>query len=103
MWETMPDERPVERPHPHMNAAPLLSAFAVLLFLAVLLFGKGVRLYTDWLWFADVGYTGVFMAEFRARLGLGVLAAAATFFWTWAQFRAARSDGARPPALSGWM
>ncbi|HRY29763.1 MAG TPA: UPF0182 family protein, partial [Elusimicrobiota bacterium] len=60
-----------------MGGTPLLSIFASLLFLAIIFFGRGVRFYTDWLWFVDVGYLNVFWTEFKTRLALGGSLAAA--------------------------
>ncbi|MHB8169088.1 MAG: UPF0182 family membrane protein [Thermoleophilia bacterium] len=45
----------------------------------VLFFGRGVYLYTEWLWFGEVGYRGVFWTSLLSRLGLG-FGAGAIFF-----------------------
>jgi uncharacterized protein len=88
-----------------MNPAPLLSLFSLLLFFAILFFGKGVRLYTDWLWYAELGYLGVFLTEVKARLMAGAAVGAASFAWIWLNVRIARSfrDLPRPFLEDDWL
>lgn len=44
-----------------------------LLFLTVVFLRQGIDFYIDWLWFQEVGYTGVFTASLGYKLGLGAL------------------------------
>ncbi|MCL4473638.1 MAG: UPF0182 family protein [Actinobacteria bacterium] len=50
----------------------------VIIFLLVL-FGRGVYLYTEWLWFGEVGYRGVFWKTLLTQVGL-FFGAGAVFF-----------------------
>ncbi len=88
-----------------MSSTPLLTFFSLLLLFAILFFGKGVRFYTDWLWFTDVGYLQVFLTELKARLLVGGVSAGGVFLWLWGHFRAARmSRHASRPLLAGdWL
>lgn len=56
----------------------IVPAIFLLLFFAV---PSLVRFYTDWLWFAEVGYLGVFLTAFGTRVTLGVVAFVAVFAW----------------------
>jgi uncharacterized membrane protein (UPF0182 family) len=52
------------------------------LVLALFLFSGGiVRLYTDWLWFGEVGYQAVFETVLFAKIALGLLVGAAVFLF----------------------
>jgi uncharacterized protein len=46
---------------------PLRIIFFVLLGLAVFAGPAAIRLYTDWLWFGEVGYQQVFLTVIRAQ------------------------------------
>jgi hypothetical protein len=48
--------------------------FIALLFLGALFSGQALSLYTDWLWFVEVGYTQVFTQIITAKLLLGLVA-----------------------------
>lgn len=74
-----------------MAGGALLMLFSFLLFFAILFFGKGVRLYTDWLWFAETGYLHVFLTELKARLAVGVGLGGFSFLWLWGHFLVARA------------
>lgn len=69
--------RPME-PARKKRRWPWLLGAVVIVALLVLL-GRGISLYTDWLWFGEVGYTGVFWKSILTRLWLS-LAAGAVFF-----------------------
>jgi uncharacterized protein len=88
-----------------MTSGPILSVFFFLLFFAIVFFGKGVGLYTDWLWFSDVGYFGVFLTAIKGRLTIGSLLAGGLFLWTWANFVAARAfaSSSRPILVDDWL
>src|SRR5512145_29361 len=60
-----------------MTRVQIGTLVAVLVAIAGL--GQGVGLYTDWLWFQEVGYTGVFVTMLLTRAIL-VAAAAVTVF-----------------------
>jgi len=51
--------------------------FAVLLLL--LSFGQAISLYTDWLWFQEVGYTEIFTTTLTFKLTLGLVFGALFF------------------------
>ncbi len=55
----------------------LLGAFGIIVFFTLL--GRGVQLYTDWLWFGEMGFTTVFWKSLLTKLWLS-LAAGAIFF-----------------------
>jgi uncharacterized membrane protein (UPF0182 family) len=88
-----------------MGSGPLLTAFSIVLFLAIVFFGRGVRLYTDWLWFADAGYLGVFFTELKGRIATGGGLALAAFLWILPQYWIARSFRAapRPVVPDDWL
>src|SRR5204863_452696 len=50
------------------------------------------RIYTDWLWFTEVGYTGVFTTSLSARIALGAAALVVTIAWLFLNFRLALSS-----------
>ncbi|MDO8736829.1 MAG: UPF0182 family protein [Thermoleophilia bacterium] len=52
---------------------------AIIVIITLFFLGRGVYLYTEWLWFGEVGFTSVFWKIITAQLGLG-LAAGAVFF-----------------------
>jgi uncharacterized membrane protein (UPF0182 family) len=57
-------------------------SFLVLLALVFILFplaGEGIRLYTDWLWFHEVGYPNVFGTVLTTKVVLGLAAGAIVF------------------------
>jgi uncharacterized protein len=56
----------------------IVPAIFLLLFFAV---PSLVRVYTDWLWFGEVGYQSVFTTALGTRIVLGVVAFAAVFGW----------------------
>jgi uncharacterized membrane protein (UPF0182 family) len=72
-----------------MNRMVLLIVFAVLLFL-FLLGGSLSGLYTDWLWFGQVQYSGVFRTVLTTKLWVGAAGAALLFFLLWVNLRVAR-------------
>jgi uncharacterized membrane protein (UPF0182 family) len=47
-----------------------LFFFAVLLF--IVFFGQAISLYTDWLWFQEVGYTQVFTTSLTLKITLAL-------------------------------
>jgi len=71
-------------------------ALVVLGFVALLLVGQVVPLYTDWLWFQEVGYAGVFLAtlSLRGSLFAAVAIGVLVFLYVNLTFatRTARSD-----------
>jgi uncharacterized protein len=56
----------------------IIPAVFLLLFFAV---PSLVRVYTDWLWFGEVGYQAVFTTALGTRITLGVVAFAVVFAW----------------------
>jgi uncharacterized membrane protein (UPF0182 family) len=67
----------------------VLIVFAMLLFL--LLLGASLSgLYTDWLWFEQVQYSGLFLTVLTTKLWLGAAGAALLFFLLWGNLRIAR-------------
>lgn len=75
-WRTDEDEnggnRPPRRPLPPTPPSPRLSRSLILILLLLLLLFS-VRtiatVYTDWLWFQEVGYATVWLRQWSARLG----------------------------------
>ena len=51
----------------------LIGFFLVALFFGVTFLGEGVSLYTDWLWFQEVGFTQVFTTTLTLKLVLGLV------------------------------
>ncbi|MGQ0645426.1 MAG: UPF0182 family protein, partial [Elusimicrobiota bacterium] len=88
-----------------MNGGPVVVGFFFLLFLGVIFFGQGLRIYTDWLWFQEVGALSVFLTELKARFVVGGGLAAAAFAWLTAHFVAARAsrNRPRPIVLDDWL
>ena len=63
---------------------PQPIVFAVIAFLALGLLGQLIPLYTDWLWFQEVGYTQVFTTTLSLRGTLFALVALAVALFLWA-------------------
>ena len=61
----------------------------VALFL-ILFLGRGIYLYTEWLWFGEVGYRGVFWKSLLGKLGLGFGAGAIFFVFIYGNVLLAR-------------
>ncbi|HEV8343176.1 MAG TPA: UPF0182 family protein, partial [Candidatus Binatia bacterium] len=51
----------------------LSSYFLFVFFLLVLFFGQAISLYTDWLWFQEVGYTEIFTTTLTFKLLLALV------------------------------
>ena len=66
---------------------PIVFAVLLLLFL---LGGSLSGLYTDWLWFRQVQYSGVFLTVLTTKLWLGAAGAALLFCLLWVNLRIAR-------------
>ncbi len=75
---------------------PRPIVFLLLLFLAMAIFGQAVPLYTDWLWFQEVGFSQVFTITLTLRgwLVLGLAAAVFVFMFAnlWLAARSAPPD-----------
>jgi uncharacterized protein len=67
---------------------PLLIAFAI--FLLIMLVPGSVQLFTDWLWFREVGYERVFLTEWGWRIALFVTVYAAAFSFLYFNLRHAQ-------------
>jgi hypothetical protein len=67
----------------------VLIVFAVLLLL-FLLAGSLSGMYTDWLWFGQVQYSGVFLTALTTKLWVGLAGAALLFCLLWGNLRIAR-------------
>mgnify|MGYP001284331060 CR=1 FL=1 len=52
--------------------------------------GWATSYYTDWLWFGQVQYSGVFLTVLTTKLWLGAAGAALLFFLLWVNLRIAR-------------
>src|SRR5689334_3761876 len=63
---------------------PQPFVFAVIAFLALGLLGQLIPLYTDWLWFQEVGYTQVFTTTLSLRGTLFALVAFVVALFLWA-------------------
>jgi uncharacterized membrane protein (UPF0182 family) len=78
----------------------VLIVIAVLLLL--FLVGASLSgLYTDWLWFGQVQYSGVFLTAITTKLWLGVAGAALLFFLLWVNLRIARRPTHTPLMFQG--
>ncbi len=64
---------------PNYNLRLRLIILAVVLFVCFILYHDGVPIYTDYLWFGEVGYRGVFSTIIQAKVTLFVTAALAFF------------------------
>ena len=63
----------------HKGLKPRLVILAAAIFILFVLYHDGVPIYTDFLWFGEVGYRGVFSTIIQAKVTL-FLAAAISFF-----------------------
>ena len=57
----------------------LVAVVVLVIFVVVPLAGQAVALYTDWLWFHEVGYASVFTTILWSKVLLGLLAGAVGF------------------------
>jgi len=71
-----------------MNRIVLIVLAALLLLF--LLGASFSGLYTDWLWFGQVQYSGVFLTVLTTKLWLGAAGAVLLFFLLWVNLRVAR-------------
>jgi uncharacterized membrane protein (UPF0182 family) len=75
----------------------LLLIGAVLLFLVP----SSVRYYTDWLWFRELGYEGIFVRTLNAQFAVFAATFAAVFLFLYANLRIARQTIRRPHVVVG--
>jgi uncharacterized membrane protein (UPF0182 family) len=73
-------------------AVPALLLAAVLILASA---GGLVRLYTDWLWFQEVGFAAVFVTVLKTQVGLGLIFGVAFFLVLYANAVLARRLGPR--------
>lgn len=66
------------------------SLVVVIIVLALFFLARGVYLYTEWLWFGEVGYTSVFWKMLYTQLALGLAAGALFFAVVYGNIRLAR-------------
>ncbi len=59
------------------------------IFVALFLLAQGVPLYTDWLWYQEVGLASVFLTTWKFRLGAGLLCGGGLFALLYANLRLA--------------
>lgn len=78
----------------------LIGIIALILFLFG---GSVVRLYTDWLWFEDLGYQGIFSKIMWTRIGLGALFAAIFFVVVYSNLLLARKLAPEPTRRYGGL
>ncbi len=80
-----------------------LSLPGFLVIIAVLVFGfpSAVRFSTDWLWFQELGYSGVFLRTINAQLITFGLTFAAVFVFLFLNLRIARRSITRPQIVLG--
>jgi uncharacterized membrane protein (UPF0182 family) len=62
---------------------------------------SSVRYYTDWLWFKEVGYAGVFLRSLNAQLTVFVATFVAVFLFLYFNLRIARGTITRPQVIVG--
>lgn len=80
-----PIRKPGKRRRKWLWALVFLAFFLVMTF-----FGRGIHLYTEWLWFGEMGYTGVFWKILLTKAWLGAAAAAVFFIVVYANVIIAR-------------
>ncbi|NCO94003.1 MAG: UPF0182 family protein [Armatimonadetes bacterium] len=73
-----------------MTTSRKLGLAAVLAFLAYLVIGKGVLLYTEWLWFSQLTFGQVFVKVLTARVWVFLLVSVIVFLCVWPQCHIAR-------------
>lgn len=66
------------------------SLVGIIMIFMLFFLGRGVYLYTEWLWFGEVGYTSVFWKTLTAKLGLGLTAGAVFFVFVYGNILVAR-------------
>lgn len=81
------------------SAGIVISALAVLVFVGVPLFAWFATLWTDYLWFADLGQAGVFWTRIASKWAVGAAFGAATFAILFGTMRVARSLAPRIVAV----
>jgi len=86
-----------------MTRSPILIALLVL-FVGLPLAGQALALYTDWLWFHEVGFAPVFTTILSVKAVLALAGGAAVFLLLYANLRlTARARGrGRGPELEEW-
>src|SRR5438874_10077702 len=73
-----------------MTHRKLILIFLIALFALVLAVPTAIQLYTDWLWFGELGYTGVLKTRVVTKLLLGLLSGLIAFGAFWLNFAIAR-------------
>ena len=68
----------------------LATLIVVVVVLVLAIGGSMVGLYTDYLWFQEVAYTGVFRTTLYTKLAMGAAAAAFVFLLLWSNLKIAR-------------
>jgi uncharacterized protein len=90
-----PDEPVIirEKPIPPKRRKSRLPLLFVLLFVGFLIMQNAVPIYTDWLWFGEVGYRQVFSTTIAAKTSLFVLFGAIFFVIFYGNIKIARRMG----------
>ena len=73
---------------------PQPIVFVIIAFLALGVLGQLIPLYTDWLWFQELGYTQVFTTTLGLRGTLFALVALAVALFLWANLTLAARTAA---------
>jgi len=73
-----------------VNTKSLVNALLIVLVLLFMSGGALIALYVDYLWFQEVGFTGVFLTQFKAQWLVGVAAGIATFLLLWVNTKIVR-------------
>lgn len=78
-----------------------LSVLLFLAFAALLIVPSSVQYYTDWLWFRELGYEGIFLRTLNAQVAVFAATFAAVFGFLFANLRIARGSITRPHVTLG--
>jgi uncharacterized membrane protein (UPF0182 family) len=84
-----------------MTRSPILIALLVL-FVGLPLSGQALTLYTDWLWFHEVGFAPVFTTILSVKAVLALAGGAAVFLLLYANLRLTARARGRAPELEEW-
>ena len=81
-----------------MRRFPTLVFVAIALLLVV---PSTVRYYTDWLWFDEIGYEGIFLRTLNAQFAVFLAIFSAVFLFLFVNLRIARKTITRPHVMVG--
>ena len=68
----------------------ILAGVAAFIIIILIFLGRAIYLYTEWLWFGEVGYTGVFWKSLLTKVSLGLGAGAVFYVFVYGNILIAR-------------